>query len=201
MLKIAVFVSGRGSNLKSILDSEKLQKIIKIQAVLSNKDDCPAFTIAKNYSIPTYSVGKERSVSNEHLADHLTSLGIELIVLAGYLKLIPAEVIKKFKNRIINIHPALLPSYGGKGMYGMNVHRAVFNSSSQVSGATVHFVDETFDTGKIIAQRCIDISNVKSPEEIASLVLELEHELLPYVVQKFALKKIKITENRIFIQP
>ncbi len=201
MLKIAVFVSGRGSNLKSILDSEKLQKIIEVQAVLSDKDDCPAFTIAKNHSIPTYSVGKERSVSNEHLADHLTSLGIGLIVLAGYLKLIPAEVIKKFKNRIINIHPALLPSYGGKGMYGMNVHRAVFNSSSQVSGATVHFVDETYDTGKIIAQRCIDISTIQSPEEIASLVLELEHELLPFVVEKFALKKIRIIENRIFILP
>ena len=201
MLKIAVFVSGRGSNLKAILETPNLKELVKVQAVFSDKIDCPAFTIAKKNSIKTFSVGKEADISNEDLTSLLVSLGTELIILAGYLKLIPAELIKNFKYKIINIHPALLPSFGGKGMYGLNVHKAVFNSSAQVSGATVHFVDETYDTGKIIAQRCVDISGVNSPEEIAAIVLEYEHELLPYVVEKFALNKIKITEERIFILP
>jgi formyltetrahydrofolate-dependent phosphoribosylglycinamide formyltransferase len=200
VLKIAVFVSGRGSNLKAILESPGLKKLVNVQAVLSDKNDCPAFNIAKENSIKTFSVGeKNRDINNDNLADFLELLDIGLIVLAGYLKLIPAELIKRFRNKIINIHPALLPSFGGKGMYGINVHKAVFNSSAQVTGASVHFVDETFDTGKIIAQRCVDISGVSSPDEIAALVLELEHELLPYVIKQFALGKINITNERIYI--
>lgn len=200
MLKIAVFVSGRGSNLKAILESPGLKKLVNVQAVLSDKNDCPAFNIAKENSIKTFSVGeKNRDINNDNLADFLELLDIGLIVLAGYLKLIPAELIKRFRNKIINIHPALLPSFGGKGMYGINVHKAVFNSSAQVTGASVHFVDETFDTGKIIAQRCVDISGVSSPDKIAALVLELEHELLPYVIKQFALGKINITNERIYI--
>jgi formyltetrahydrofolate-dependent phosphoribosylglycinamide formyltransferase len=200
VLKIAVFVSGRGSNLKAILESPGLKKLVNVQAVLSDKNDCPAFNIAKENSIKTFSVGeKNRDINNDNLADFLELLDIGLIVLAGYLKLIPAELIKRFRNKIINIHPALLPSFGGKGMYGINVHKAVFNSSAQVTGASVHFVDETFDTGKIIAQRCVDISGVSSPDKIAALVLELEHELLPYVIKQFALGKINITNERIYI--
>lgn len=202
MLKIAVFVSGRGSNLKAIIDSPLLKDSIDIEAVLSDKNDCPAFIIAQENSIKTFSVGNEnKDISNNELTDHLVALNADLIVLAGYLKLIPAELIKRFRNKIINIHPALLPSFGGKGMYGMNVHKAIYNSSVQVSGATVHFVDETYDTGKIIAQKCVDISNFKSPEEIASAVLKVEHELLPYVVEKIASNKIEISENRVNIIP
>ncbi len=202
MLKVAVFVSGRGSNLRAILNSPKLRKLIKVQAVISNKVTCPAFKIAEEYSISNYVVGEEeKSISNNNLSEFLKSLEIDLVVLAGFLKMIPDDMIVDFRNRIINIHPALLPSFGGKGMYGMNVHKAVYNSSAQVSGVTVHFVDETYDTGKIIAQRCVDISDVDSPEEISERVLTVEHELLPYVIEKFAQNKIIVSNDRVKILP
>jgi formyltetrahydrofolate-dependent phosphoribosylglycinamide formyltransferase len=198
VLKVAVFVSGRGSNLRAILNSSKLTKLIKVQAVISNKNTCPAFKIADEYSISNYVVGKEEnSIPFNNISEFLKSLKIDLVVLAGFLKMIPHDMIVDFRNRIINIHPALLPSFGGKGMYGMNVHNAVFNSSAQVSGVTVHFVDETYDTGKIIAQRCIDISDVGSPEEISERVLAVEHKLLPYVIEKFALNKIIVDNGRV----
>ncbi|MFB3056103.1 MAG: phosphoribosylglycinamide formyltransferase [Ignavibacteriaceae bacterium] len=198
MLKVGVFVSGRGSNLRAILNSSKLHKLIKVQAVISNKATCPAFKIAEEYSINQYVVGNEKkSISYNNLSKFLKSLEIDLVVLAGFLKMIPDDMIVDFRNRIINIHPALLPSFGGKEMYGMNVHKAVYDSSAQVSGATVHFVDETYDTGNIIVQRCVDISDVDSPEEILEKVLAVEHELLPYVIEKFALDKIIVSNGRV----
>jgi formyltetrahydrofolate-dependent phosphoribosylglycinamide formyltransferase len=202
VLKVAVFVSGRGSNLRAILNSSKLTKLIKVQAVISNKTNCPAFKISEEYSISNYIVGKEEnSISFNNLSEFLKSLEIDLVVLAGFLKMIPNDMIEDFRNRIINIHPALLPSFGGKGMYGMNVHKAVYNSSVKVSGVTVHFVDETYDTGKIISQRSIDISDVGSPEEISERILSVEHELLPFVIEKFALNKIIVSNTRVRVLP
>ena len=198
MLALAVFVSGRGSNLKAILDSPILKNVVEVKAVVGDKLYCPAFDIAKNFSIPVYSVGKREGFSSfDDLNAILKSLKVELIVLAGFLKMIPENFVKSFRNKIINIHPALLPSFGGSGMYGMNVHRAVYESSAQVSGATVHFVDETYDTGRIIAQRCVDISGVSSPEQIAERVLGIEHQLLPYVIEKIALGKVFVENNRV----
>ncbi len=197
-MKIAVFVSGRGSNLQAILDSQAKYKNVEVNAVFSDKTDCGAFQIAESYSIPKFCIGNKSGCTGyQDLPGLLSELGIEFIVLAGFLKLIPLEIIKKFKNRIINIHPALLPSFGGKGMYGMNVHSAVFNSSAQISGVTIHFVDETYDTGKIIAQKSVDIGDLNSAEEIAERVLNVEHELLPYVVNKFAEGKVVIDGNRV----
>ncbi len=199
-MKIAVFVSGRGSNLKAILESTELQNLIEIKAVVSDKQSCNAFDIAHQHKIETFTVGDgQGKIKPADLSSLLTKLDIELIVLAGFLKLIPSNLVDTFENRIINIHPALLPSFGGKGMYGLNVHRAVFNSSAKVSGATVHMVDKTYDTGKIIAQRCVDISDVRSPEEIAERVLQIEHKILPEVIKAFALNKVKITAERITI--
>ena len=199
-LKIAVFVSGRGSNLKAIILNPDLSDLVKVVAVLSDKSDCGAFQIAEEYGIKTIYTGKDAGkINNDEITRELKALGCELIVLAGYLKLIPDNLIENFENRIINIHPALLPGFGGKGMYGMNVHKAVFNSSAKVSGATVHLVDKTYDTGKIIAQKCIDISDVNSPEEIAERVLRIEHQILPEVVKAFAENRIYIEENRVKI--
>ena len=138
-------------------------------------------------------------MNNHELLRLLNKNEVDLIVLAGFLKLIPNEIIDAFRNRIINIHPALLPSFGGKGMYGINVHKAVFDSSAKVSGATVHFVDYTYDTGSIIAQKCVDISDVKSPEEIAERVLKIEHELLPFVIKKLVFNEVKIENKRVFV--
>jgi len=199
-LNIAVFVSGRGSNLKAILTSEELKQLVEVKAVISDKISCPAFQIAENFSIPTYSIGdKAGCINYEELIPLLLDLKIDLIVLAGFLKLIPHELIDLFRNRIINIHPALLPSFGGKGLYGSNVHKAVFESSAKVSGATVHFVDYTYDTGNIIAQKCVDISDVNSSEEIVERVIKIEHELLPYVLKKFALGKVNIVDKRVVV--
>jgi phosphoribosylglycinamide formyltransferase 1 len=199
-VKLAVLVSGRGSNLKALLDAQKSYNNFEIVVVLSDKSNCGAFEIAKDNHVKTFTLGSgEGYISYNDLNKLLIDLGIELIVLAGFLKLIPENVINEFHNKIINIHPALLPSFGGKGMYGLNVHKAVYKSSAKVSGATVHFVDLTYDTGKIIAQKCVDISDVKSPEEIAERVLAVEHQLLPYVVNKLAEDKIKIIDNRVNI--
>jgi len=201
VLALSVFVSGRGSNLRAILDSPKLKNLVEVKAVIGDKLNCPAFDIAKSFSIPVYSVGKKEGfISFDELGTLLEEINIELIVLAGFLKLIPENFVRTFSNKIINIHPALLPSFGGLGMYGINVHRAVFESSAQVSGATVHFVDETFDTGRIIAQRCVDISDTKSPEEIAERVLKIEHQILPEVIEKIALGKVFVDNNRVRVE-
>lgn len=198
-MNIAVFVSGRGTNLEAILNSEELKDKVKIKAVVSNLNDCGAFRIAENFSIPIYVVNKVSGVKFKDLTVVFDKEKIELVVLAGYLKLIPVDFLEKFKNRIINIHPALLPSFGGKGMYGLNVHLEVFRSSAKVSGASVHFVDNEYDKGKIIAQKCVDISDVKSPEEIAERVLKVEHYLLPYVIGKFADNKITFVDDRVIV--
>ena len=199
-MKIAVFVSGRGSNLNAILNYPDLNNKVEVAAVVSDKIDCKAFEIAKEFGIKTFTIGAGIGRINQNeITSTLKKLGVSFIVLAGYLKLIPNDLIENFKNKIINIHPALLPSFGGKGMYGMNVHRAVFNSSVKVSGATVHMVDKTYDTGKIIAQKCVDISDVKNPEEIAERVLKIEHQLLPEVVKAFAENRVKIESERIII--
>ncbi|MCK5086009.1 MAG: phosphoribosylglycinamide formyltransferase [Melioribacteraceae bacterium] len=203
MYNVAVFVSGRGSNLKFIIDSLVIeQKIVEVKGVFSNKIDCAAFEIAEENNISTYAVSlkkKEDYISFSELPLVLDKLKIDLIVLAGFLKKIPDELIDLYKDKIINIHPALLPSFGGKGMYGMNVHQAVFDKSCQVSGATIHFVDKIYDNGKIIAQRSVDISDVDSPEQIAERVLKIEHKLLPFTIQKFAEGKVTIKNNRVFL--
>mgnify|MGYP001245486807 CR=1 FL=1 len=201
MLKVAVFVSGRGSNLKAVYEKVPKSKA-EIIAIVSDRLDCPAIKFAEEKNIPVFFVStkeKENFITYSQLIDKLKSMNAGLIVLAGFLKKIPDEFVDAFENRIINIHPALLPSFGGKGMYGINVHKAVFDSSAKVSGATVHFVDKIYDNGKIIAQRAIDISDVKTPEEIAERVLKIEHELLPYVVEKFAENKIRLVNNRVLI--
>ncbi len=201
MLNIAAFVSGRGSNLKSVFEKVSKEKI-RICAVVSDKKDCLAVNFASQNNIPVFAVSntiKNDFIDYSQLIGKLKELSVDLIMLVGFLKKIPNEFVDAFENKIINIHPALLPAFGGKGMYGMNVHEAVFKSSAKVSGATVHFVDKIYDNGKIIAQRTVDIGDVKNAEEIASRVLKAEHELLPFVVEKIADNKIKIENNRVVI--
>lgn len=205
MINLAVFVSGRGSNLKSILHEIESGKLgASVRLVVSNKTACPAFKTVRKYSIKCISVSdtyrNESYVSYNDLLDIMKAEEIDLVVLAGFLKKIPDMLVEKYPNKIINIHPALLPSFGGKGMYGKHVHEAVFNKSCQVSGATVHFVDRVYDNGKIIAQEAVDISRVESPEEIAQSVLKIEHKLLPFVINAFAENKITIKNNRVMIE-
>ena len=201
MFNIAVFVSGRGSNLKSIFEKVSADKI-KICAVVSDKKNCGAVQFSIGNEIPVYLVsskGEKEFFTYEKLTEQLKKIPVDLIVLAGFLKKIPDSFVDTFELKMINIHPALLPSFGGKGMYGMNVHQAVFESSAKVSGATVHFVDKVYDHGRIIAQSAVDISEVENAEQIAIKVLEIEHEILPFVITKFAEGKIVINKKRVEI--
>jgi len=201
MLNIAVFASGRGSNLKAIYEKVSKDKV-RICAVVTDRDDCGAIKFSVENKIPVYivdSVNESTTFSYEKIVKQFKLIPVHLIVLAGFLKKIPDFLIDEYENRIINIHPALLPSFGGKGMYGLNVHKAVLNSSAKISGATVHFVDKIYDNGKIIFQRTVDISDLKTPEEIAARVLKIEHELLPYIVEKFSENKIIIKNDRIYL--
>jgi formyltetrahydrofolate-dependent phosphoribosylglycinamide formyltransferase len=197
MFNIAVFASGRGSNFKSILEKVSKEKI-RICALVSDKKDCGAVELAIQNEIPVFLVSNKDQTgffNYEELILQLKKIPVDLIVLAGFLKMIPGFFIDEFEEKIINIHPALLPDFGGKGMYGMNVHKAVFKSAAKVSGATVHFVDKIYDHGKIIAQKSVDITDLNSPEEIAERVLKIEHELLPFVVEKFADQKIVVNNS------
>ena len=204
MLKIAVFVSGRGSNLKAIHNALLKEELkAEIKAVVSDKLICGALNFAEKKGISVYSVSNKNAqgyLNYGKLLSIFNELGINFIVLAGFLKKIPDNFIKQFEKKIINIHPALLPKYGGKGMYGMNVHRAVFDSNDKYSGATVHFVDEIYDNGTIIEQRKVDVSDAKSPEEIAERVLKIEHILLPSVIKKFSENRIIIENGKVIIK-
>ena len=201
-MNIAVFVSGRGSNLEAILVSAELKGLCNVSVVCSDKLDCQAFQIAKQNNIPFFSVSefpKNGFVTFQELQGIFAEKEIELIVLAGFLKLMPKEFVRSFSFKIINIHPALLPSFGGKGMYGIRVHEAVFKSSAKVSGATVHFVNENYDEGLIIDQAVVSIADVQSAEEIAQRVLKLEHQLLPSVIAKIAQRRVEIKNNRVYL--
>ena len=194
MFNIAVFASGRGSNFKSVFENTSKEKI-RICALVSDIKDCGAVEFAIQNEIPVFLVSSKNQTgffNYQELILQLKKIPVDLIVLAGFLKMIPGFFIDEFEEKIINIHPALLPDFGGKGMYGMNVHKAVFESAAKVSGATVHFVDKIYDHGKIIAQKSIDITDLNSPEEIAERVLKIEHEILPFVVEEFADQKIII---------
>ncbi len=195
MINLAVFVSGRGSNLRALVNRFKqIENAPRIKYVISDKSNCPALEFAEENGIETLSVSSKSShkhILYDELVQILNDNEISLIVLAGFLKKIPDSFIDNFKGKIVNIHPALLPKFGGKGMYGMNVHRAVFESKSEFSGATVHYVDKIYDHGEIIEQISVPVGGMKSPREIADAVLEVEHDLLPKAVLKVAEKFIK----------
>ncbi len=203
MTKIAVFVSGRGSNFKALSSKLSTSGVDAEIALLAANKECPAAEFARSLGIETCLVSNAPGngfLSYEELLTKMLEKKIGLVVLAGFMKKLPDKIVEAFSGKIINIHPALLPSFGGKGMYGMNVHRAVFESSAKFSGATVHFVDKIYDHGKIIDQSIVDIHNVVSPEEIADAVLKKEHELLPKVVVNFVNGKIKIINGRIIVE-
>jgi phosphoribosylglycinamide formyltransferase-1 len=203
-LNIAVFASGRGSNFQALYhaiknDAEK----VRIVAVISNNSDAGALAAARSFHIPAIHLSQKQYSSNAEFVEAvlrtLESFQVNLIVLAGYMKKIAPEVISKYRNRIINIHPALLPAFGGQGMYGIHVHEAVIASGAKVSGATVHIVDEEFDRGKIILQESVPVEPSDMPETLAERVLKVEHTLLPRAVRLFADNKVEILNNEVHI--
>lgn len=184
-VKIAVLVSGGGTNLQALIDKEKSGELAesKIVRVIASKDTAYALQRAADAGIET-SVAK----TQEEVLRQLEECGAELVVLAGYMSVLAPEVIEKFRNRIINIHPSLIPKYCGKGFYGMRVHRAVIEAGEKESGATVHFVDEGVDTGEIILQETVPVMEGDSPEDLAARVLETEHRILAEGLNKVVLR-------------
>lgn len=183
-MKLAVCVSGRGSNLVALLDALAGSRQAVVALVLSNRADAPALDLARGRGIAAESLDDHRDVA-EWLR-RLRTHEVELIVLAGYLKLVPPGVIAAYRGRILNVHPALLPDFGGAGMYGHHVHEAVIRSGATVSGATVHLVDEAYDRGEILAQARVPVLPDDTPATLAARVLRAEHRLLPAVVLRAA---------------
>lgn len=173
--KVAVLVSGGGTNLQALIDKVADGQLSEVELVkvISSKEGAFALERAAKAGIPTAVAKEQADVLRE-----LSESGAELIVLAGYMKVLSAEIIKNYRNRIINIHPSLIPKYCGKGFYGIRVHQAVIAGGETESGATVHYVDEGVDTGEIILQRKAPVKPGDTPEDLAARVLEVEHVIL-----------------------
>ena len=197
MVKIGVLVSGGGTNLQALIDAEKsgIIKSGKISLVISNKKDAYALTRAENNGIKTAVVVKKGCKDACEFEEKIISLleenGIELIILAGFMCILSADFTKKYENRIINVHPSLIPSFCGEGFYGLRVHEAALNYGVKVTGATVHFVNEIPDGGKIIAQKAVEIEDGDTPETLQRRVMEnAEWIILPKAAEKIC-KEIK----------
>jgi phosphoribosylglycinamide formyltransferase-1 len=193
--KIGFLASGRGSNMQAVIDAcENSQITAKPVVVVSNNSDSMALERARVHGLAAYCLNRKThpepaeldSATLAKLEEHQASL----VVLAGFMRPVGPKVLKGFRNRIINIHPALLPKFGGKGMYGMNVHKAVIESGEKESGATVHLVNEEYDQGRILAQAKVVVEAGDTPERLAEKVLPLEHELLVKTIAEIVEKKI-----------
>lgn len=205
MIKIVVLASGRGTNLQAIIDACERGEIDgKVIAVISDRKDAFALQRARKHGIKDIFLnpkGLKRDEYDEKLLELLDNLQPDLIVLAGYMRILSPKVVRKYYGKIINIHPALLPSFGGKGYYGERVHRAVLEYGCKVSGCTVHFVDEEVDHGPIIVQRCVPVMEDDTPETLAERILIEEHKALVYAVKLFAEGRLRIEGRRVRILP
>ncbi len=207
MLNIAVFVSGGGTNLQAIIDNIEDGTISKarIALVISNKADAYALERAKKYNIKTKVISKKdfedrMDYINEQL-NILEEYKIDLIVLAGYLSIVPELIIKKYTNQIINIHPSLIPAFSGKGYYGLKVHEEVLKRGCKLTGATVHFVDEGTDTGPIIMQKAIEVKINDTAESLQKRVMEkAEWMILPKTIDLISNNMIDIIDNKVYIK-
>jgi phosphoribosylglycinamide formyltransferase-1 len=203
-MNIAIFASGRGSNFQAILSAIDAGLLpARITVLISNRSDAGALDIARARRIQTSHLSQKMFPSEEALAEAMLNVlsqqRAELLVLAGYLKKIPLQVVRRYRNRIVNIHPALLPSFGGSGMYGHFVHEAVIASGMKVSGATVHLVDEEYDRGSIVMQKTVEIIQEDTPDLLAAKVLKIEHEIYPLALKAFAEGKVKIEGRKAWI--
>jgi phosphoribosylglycinamide formyltransferase-1 len=188
MKNIAIFASGSGSNAENIAQWFMNRTDVSIRLILSNKKDAYVLERAKKFNIPTLVFSREQFYQTGSVLDILQENNIHLIVLAGFLWLVPDNILKAFPNRIINIHPALLPKYGGKGFYGSIVHEAVIRSGDPESGITIHYVNEIYDAGQIIFQARCPVEPDDTPESLAHKVHELEYKFFPAVIEKLLIK-------------
>ena len=186
--RIAIFASGTGSNAEILIKHFEFHRDAQVTLLVSNRAEAGAVQIARWHGIETMIIDKENFFSENSIVKELKERGIDLIVLAGFLWLIPSAIIDAFPDRIVNIHPALLPKFGGKGMYGKKVHEAVLLSGEKETGITIHFVNENFDEGKSIAQFKCPVFENDTAEKIAARVQELEHKHFAGVVEKLVIR-------------
>lgn len=202
--RIAVLVSGSGSNLQALIDNQEKIFNGKIVLVFSNIKKAYALQRAKDRNIDTAYLSKNDFESAENydkkLIEILEAYHVDLIVLAGYLRIISPILIDRFKNKIINIHPSLLPSFGGVGCYGIKVHEKVLERGCKISGATVHFVDEIADAGPIILQKSLEINQDWTSKELQKEVLKIEHVILSQAIKLFCDDRLIIRDKRVFIK-
>ena len=198
-INIAVMVSGhgRGSNLQAIMDACKEGRIDgRVAVVIGVKDDTPAMERARSQGILTVEVRPKEFATDEEYGDRLLAVlseyQIDLICLAGYMRVLPSSVVRAYRWRIMNIHPALIPLFGGKGMYGEHVHQAALDYGVKVSGCTVHFVDEEYDTGPIILQKAVPVEEGDTPETLAARILVQEHIAYSEAIQLFAQARLRV---------
>lgn len=198
MFKIAVLVSGGGTNLQSIIDAVKVGELdCKVEMVISSKDGVYALERAKKAGIDTYVVSKKEYGENQsNRILELTEGKVDLIVLAGYLSILDGEILDKFKNRIINIHPSLIPSFCGPKMYGLHVHEAAIKKGVKVSGCTVHFVNNEVDGGAIILQEAVPVYFEDSAEDLQKRILVKEYLLLPKAIKLISEGKVNVIDGR-----
>ena len=182
MHKLVLFASGSGSNVENIANYFKENNEIKIAAVFTNKTDAGVIERCKRLDIPCYSF-TNAAYFDPSFIDVIRSFSPSLIVLAGFLKKISPSFVKAFENKIVNVHPALLPKFGGKGMYGMNVHKAVVSAGEIETGITIHRVDEIYDNGTVVAQFRVRLDGTETPEEVAQKVHELEYQYFPKTIE------------------
>ncbi len=185
--KLALFASGTGSNVRNLHTWFRDRPDVQIALLVCNRPDAPVVTFAREAGIPVRIVTREEWSRPEGLVEELQQAGLTGIVLAGFLWLIPEALIQAFPNRILNLHPALLPKYGGKGMYGMRVHEAVLEAGEKESGITVHYVNGRYDEGAILFQARCPVLSGDTPESLADRIHQLEHQWLPVVIDKLLL--------------
>jgi phosphoribosylglycinamide formyltransferase-1 len=188
MKKIVIFASGSGTNTENIVLYFNKIEVAKVVYIFSNNVNAKVLERAKKLNIPTETFSKEE-FNGDKVLQKLNSIQPDLIILAGFLLKFPQNCVAAFPNKIINIHPALLPKYGGKGMYGMNVHRAVVENNEPETGITIHYVNENYDEGNIIFQKSVPLSGNETPEEVAAKVYELEQQYFPIIIEKILNQK------------
>lgn len=204
MKRIAVFASGGGTDFQSIIDANEREHFCEIACLIASKEGIGAIDRAQRHGIPHAVYAKNDYPDLEELykklAFHLNMLGVDYIVLAGWLKIIPQSFIKTFEDRIINIHPSLIPAFCGSGFYGLKVHQAVIDYGAKISGCTVHFVNEIPDGGAIIAQRAVEVKDGDSAQSLQSRILEEEHKLLPWCVKQLCLGNVVKDGRKVIIK-
>jgi len=192
MKRIAIFASGSGTNAQNIIEYFKRNPDVEVSMVLSNNDEAGVLARAKQFGVPTHVFDRSTFYNTTEITELLREYKTDLIVLAGFLWLVPKDLLDNFPGCIINIHPALLPGYGGKGMYGMKVHEAVIHSGDKESGITIHFVNEKYDEGAIIFQAKCRIDAGDTPDLLAVKVHQLEYKHFPVVIEKLLKSKAPV---------